>query len=1294
MRKLFLVGAVPAFLILAQAGFAGLPAPQINIDSQQEYARLRQASTAGQVVLTDLARTPNNRIPAVLTGILFAAERNPDASMQQLISFMYAFDSALSHPSDASLADPRDPDLLIPINLLTRVRFGIREAAQPGLRADFGLDILQALGLQDETRTQQAFQLAEFIGNQAVDLINSSELPVVLSYGFLGLDSSGKPNNLVPVLFAQYLRSNGIEPFPSEAVLQSHYPFIQAALDGLPPDAQALQQDKQNGFTGIKQNVYDQIDALLAKMSDDLGHLQGIDARQRQDYLNAFLNPPVEDVNLAREKRLADIEYFNQARAGMNIPLTIAGLSGDPSVTGEVAKGAQTAKTIAEGLSFLAVAFEDAKKSNILRGGGGVFMIVSTIAALADDTPTTEEIILQQIIEMRQQIDLLRSEMNARFDAIDSSLDAIFALLGNTQLQIQDIQADLFRLTSNLNKLQQNMYGALQDGFQQPFVQAINNGVGYRQRTGFDLPYLGAESYNSFENTFYSNAVNNAMDRLYAGPLDSEPIGLTFLNAADTLPNSDFGSNVNNLRRFPADPLAAFLPYPLYPVRVANPTVWELSANAYAQLARENPWYFASFWQNDPNRLASVFQAGQQARSALSNMVNPDVLVGLMGYHKERQAALDAAIDNRRQAILNQQNPQVPLADLWGGPLQPLDGYNVPTLSLPRSGASSDKWSSFSINGQIAQEHKVAQYLGVKSLSMVIAPAYVSRRTTWGAAPGVWWYNYYAKPFVRVYVYSSGELVGTYEATGSEIFLWTVFYVTDINAHWDDGYQKVKDNWTGGQNLRSKLSWTGNYFTAGFEARQAINDRLRQLQGTLYNAVIQDLQGSGDIADRGRELSGAKELLDAYISLGMPQSVHSSDLLRTLLRGNALRLDAQGVQDIFIDANLKLPSTKPTVSAVMGPRVDGLAEVLDLLQEANEGVPEWHPYIQWTLANLSDVAARAGSLANDDIYQTSQGTALQVPAAEGLLRNDAPAPIAAPPQVAWQVRAIFDSGSGPGGARPTAAGGTVSLSPDGQAGFTYTPPPGFWGTDTFTYVLRGEVEGTTSAPTFSNTATAYVRVVGQMAGARQKANGEAGAVSGVVTAVYPDFLYIQDPEVVNGLRVDTQAVPADQLFGLVPGATASALGTTGTNADGERTLYATAIISGGSGDVAPMGMTAASIGGGDLSFNPATGAGQEGISGGLGANNIGLLVRLTGRVTKMELEGHYITIHDGSLRPGGGAVVDDEGNPGVRVWLNGAPQPLEGDLVTVTGVVSCRRINGLLYPLLLLRSSEDIAAVQ
>jgi hypothetical protein len=181
----------------------------------------------------------------------------------------------------------------------------------------------------------------------------------------------------------------------------------------------------------------------------------------------------------------------------------------------------------------------------------------------------------------------------------------------------------------------------------------------------------------------------------------------------------------------------------------------------------------------------------------------------------------------------------------------------------------------------------------------------------------------------------------------------------------------------------------------------------------------------------------------------------------------------------------------------------------------------------------------------------------------------------------------------------------------------------------------------------------------------------------VVSAAFPDFLYVQSPDRSSGIRV---AVPGHTLE---TGTVVSITGQLKTTSDGERYIQADSIEAQGVAPVIPLEMTLKAVGGGDAGEPP---SGQQGVTGGVGLNSIGLLVRVTGRVTAIAEDRSWLTLWDGS------AVSDADGNRGVRCLAAGLVPPdlAAGEVVSVTGAISCRRSGTALHPVVLARIAEDI----
>lgn len=209
--------------------------------------------------------------------------------------------------------------------------------------------------------------------------------------------------------------------------------------------------------------------------------------------------------------------------------------------------------------------------------------------------------------------------------------------------------------------------------------------------------------------------------------------------------------------------------------------------------------------------------------------------------------------------------------------------------------------------------------------------------------------------------------------------------------------------------------------------------------------------------------------------------------------------------------------------------------------------------------------------------------------------------------------------------------------------------------------------------------------------AKRSADGSAvGIRSGLVSAVFGNVFYVQAADRSCGIRVEKPG------HGLSVGMAARVTGTITTNSDGERRIIASTAVQDGTDvvSVLPLFTINRAIGGGDYYYSSSDGAGQEGVAGSSGLNNVGLLVRTTGAVTYTDPAGAFVYINDGSgasdgntLGAGGSAVS------GVRVILPSAVTWPAGDHFAVTGVSSLTTVGGPCARAILVRTSADISVL-
>ena len=205
------------------------------------------------------------------------------------------------------------------------------------------------------------------------------------------------------------------------------------------------------------------------------------------------------------------------------------------------------------------------------------------------------------------------------------------------------------------------------------------------------------------------------------------------------------------------------------------------------------------------------------------------------------------------------------------------------------------------------------------------------------------------------------------------------------------------------------------------------------------------------------------------------------------------------------------------------------------------------------------------------------------------------------------------------------------------------------------------------------------QLVSTVSAAKALSDGSLLTLSGMTVSAgaddFGDSVYVQDRDRASGIQV--------RLGGAYPGivrhATVDVRGILAT-ADGERYIQASTAIPVGSRGAEPLGMTNRSLGGGDWKYELATGEGQRGVLGGSGLNNIGLLVRVVGRIVERD-----------TASPATWFKIDDGGGVNVKCLLpSGVTVEPSWLYVGVTGISSCEKSGDDLLRLIRVRDADDI----
>lgn len=228
-------------------------------------------------------------------------------------------------------------------------------------------------------------------------------------------------------------------------------------------------------------------------------------------------------------------------------------------------------------------------------------------------------------------------------------------------------------------------------------------------------------------------------------------------------------------------------------------------------------------------------------------------------------------------------------------------------------------------------------------------------------------------------------------------------------------------------------------------------------------------------------------------------------------------------------------------------------------------------------------------------------------------------------------------------------------------------------------IVSGAASDAVGNPSLASTSTdnrvTFIAKADSIAQAKMKADGVKVNLAGQnVTLVLSDRFFIEAPDRSNAVAV----IPASMPSGLQAGTSVDVVGSVRTDAGGARYVDGAAGVQGSASPVPPVGMACATLGGEDWLSDPITGAGQLGVSGGRGLNNVGRLVRVWGTVSwsGQNHSGHTFYLDDGS------GLSDGSGHPGVKVLSQEQPAAV-GEFSSVQGAVWLENAGDRIVPVIL-----------
>ena len=413
----------------------------------------------------------------------------------------------------------------------------------------------------------------------------------------------------------------------------------------------------------------------------------------QKDIRNAVAPPTLEmertrEANAALVKQDEDSFKFHMAgtQSGINILSSLLRLSGN-SQEANILLTSGTAfiqiDTAIYNYAHLNTSISsDASELGSLVMMGNITSAALSVVQLFSSTKTPDQLILEQLKDVRNDIHDLHKDMSARFDFVDRRLNQIAddmdLRLNRVQLTLNDIQnsqqlllQDQKVIASNISKLQFQVGETARTADHTQFVDAINNYLDDPEQS-LGIP-LSKEQFQLAEQAFYNYAYSHAADnndvRIDSPTPSDSQIGVELAQGTVYDELSNFVAYLK--ARFPEETQSSTFPFHI------NFRDWSEAAVAYTELFRQYPAISAPLSRVRAKRILKV---GADHRNALQqlyrnndNTVNTILVSSMAATYKSKLQNLAAAIDAREPLAkqrINETNAAMEAnakLDLWAG---------------------------------------------------------------------------------------------------------------------------------------------------------------------------------------------------------------------------------------------------------------------------------------------------------------------------------------------------------------------------------------------------------------------------------------------------------------------------------------------------------------------------------------------------------------------------------------------------------------------------------------------------
>lgn len=721
-------------------------------------------------------------------------------------------------------------------------------------------------------------------------------------------------------------------------------------------------------LTALSQKEFNKIHETIDEMKESLAE---IDANQE------FLILYLKHQELKAQQQAIEMQkdekrrlQLDAAKAGLSIITTIASeidpqaanyiqvVGGSTIQVAEAMRGWLKATTGLKGIDKVASLSTVMMTSNVLGA------VMNVVGLFGEGQPSLDQQILEEIGKLREQVEDLRLEMHDRFDRIDLGLNAIYTTmnerfdqidlqLGRINGNIQEVQKSLLTLDLSLSRIERNNFEFLNALGRRPLLEAINGGLGYEERTGVPMPYQ--PDFINFENTLHSWATIHAFDPVNAGPTQRNYSDGQLLAELKAYP---LDANINYLNGWM---VAHGLPA-ITDKHLPSPRDWLLASRAYTQLGLEWPEHMKRI---DVQRYAELNEIGVELEAAMQKLSTQLTTLGPEGnsllfstvitHYEDKLDLLDESIQQMESDFVSEVQQHYLQRDepfnLYGGPYQTLE-YATPEISALTCG-DAEEHGSYPLSSDLKslipnfELYNMAEYLRLGSFAGCLSDEWegLEEKCEYdperpNAPPDCYWEGdhkavltiyFDSVPVMRQTIHDGMVMMRPNRAD-----IWTKY-----NWLYADNYKKMFDALTTADQPTPEMAAQQE------ELRQRITEevenRLSDFQQSLYSRVLNEMS-QGSLQSTATEIAGARELLNAFTTLGFQRALRNDEFLHAMLFGSQQLVDETQIMHTYA-----LSITQPITgsSLLVNPRVaigqvaDERTEVFsEMLNEYLTGISE------------------------------------------------------------------------------------------------------------------------------------------------------------------------------------------------------------------------------------------------------------------------------------------------------------------------------------------------------------------